>query len=166
LGPRIVNVYVVVTAGFTCLLPRGVTGPRLGSIVRPAGFSVCHTNTVDSPGRIDGGRASKVMTRGAGAGRPPRAPAPRAPAAGTCGAWGACANTTQHANNKPSTAQSVLLMSNLRITLRHGNNHRGTESTEKSSCSLHLGTDLPPIRQFHAVADHRGGAALGRRSRA
>src|SRR5262245_11047164 len=66
LGPRIVKTYVVVAAGFSCLLPRGVAGPMPGSIVNPAGFSVAHTNCVDSPGLIDAGRASKVTTRGSG----------------------------------------------------------------------------------------------------
>jgi hypothetical protein len=66
LGPRIDSVYVVVADGFSCLLPLGDTGPISGSMVNPAGFSVLHTNCAVSPGFIEAGRASKVMTRGAG----------------------------------------------------------------------------------------------------
>jgi len=66
LGPRIDSVYVVVADGFSCLLPLGDTGPISGSIVNPAGFSVLHTNCVVPPGFIEAGRASNVMTRGAG----------------------------------------------------------------------------------------------------
>src|SRR5689334_15158052 len=57
--PRMDNVYVVVAAGLTTLLPRAATEPTSGSMVMPDGFSVLHTSTVDSPGRIEAGRASK-----------------------------------------------------------------------------------------------------------
>src|SRR5438128_1736197 len=73
-GGRIVNVYVVVAAGLSCLLPRGVTEPRPGSIVSPAGFSVLQTSRTESPGLIEAGRASKVMMRAGGAGSAARPP--------------------------------------------------------------------------------------------
>jgi hypothetical protein len=63
LGPRTVKVYVVVTAGFSCRVPRGVTRPGSGSIVTLAGFSVCHTSMNDCPGRREAGSAVKRTMR-------------------------------------------------------------------------------------------------------
>src|SRR5215831_4177804 len=59
LGPRAVSVYVVVADGFSCRLPRGMTRPGSGSMVTPAGFSVCQMSVNDCPGLIDAGWAEK-----------------------------------------------------------------------------------------------------------
>jgi hypothetical protein len=62
-GPRTVSVYVVVAVGVNRRLPRGVTRPGSGSIVTPAGFSVCHTSVKDCPARSETGSAVKVIIR-------------------------------------------------------------------------------------------------------
>ncbi len=62
----IASVYVVVAAGVTRIVPRGVTRPMPGSIAGAAGFSTCHESITDSPGLIDAGRASKLTMRGGG----------------------------------------------------------------------------------------------------
>src|SRR5688572_9022937 len=56
----VVSVNVVVAAGLTRIVPLGNTRPTLGSMAGAAGFSMCHTSSVDSPGLIDDGCASKV----------------------------------------------------------------------------------------------------------
>jgi hypothetical protein len=62
----VVSVNVVVAAGLTRIVPLGSTRPTLGSMAGAAGFSMCHTSTVDSPGLIDAGCASNDTMRGAG----------------------------------------------------------------------------------------------------
>jgi hypothetical protein len=65
-GPPIVNVYVVVAAGFTWRLPLAVTRPTSGSIIGPFGFSVAQTNVTGCPGWMELGCAVKLTMRAGG----------------------------------------------------------------------------------------------------
>src|SRR5687767_6822860 len=112
--PFAVNVYVVVAAGITCRLPRGVTAPTPGSMATPDGFSTCHTSSTGCPARTIAGLASNETIRGSSPGCAPRPPRP-AGAAGACaapagGCCGACAATTE-ASRMTTASDSELRIS-------------------------------------------------------
>src|SRR5688572_25826274 len=107
----IVSVYVVVAAGVTRCVPRGVTRPMPGSIAGAAGFSTSQFSTVDSPGLIVAGRASNVTMRGGGPPRPRpgggACPVAGAPAAGCCpppcGVWATTVRTAKRTQTRTAS---------------------------------------------------------------